>query len=152
MNWTTVFPESYAALRPIATAFSLTQTLSQYGQFSVQLNCLGETTDVVDFADFRLPDTLWVRDVTLWLDTYPVVHAQSFCAPESVWYDVLHCGTTPLGAILFSGNLNDLQRSPIEYKQPENAVLARRSWFDWQGERLYLVEYFLPDIELFLND
>lgn len=138
-------------LRPIATAPSLTSALSSLGaNFSVQLDELGETTSFPYFTDILPPQTLFSRRVTLCLNNTPVVHAQSLCAPSSHWREILDCGTTPLGVILFSGNLA-LHRSDIEFTTPDGYVLARRSWFDWQGERLYLVECFLENIYAFVQ-
>ena len=71
---------------------------------------------------------------------------------NSVWREILDCGTTPLGKILFSGSLKGLIRNEIQFAQPENYLLARRSWFEWQGERLYLVECFLQEIEKFITN
>ena len=39
--------------------------------------------------------------------------------------------------LLFSGSLNGLTRDPIQFRQPDNALLAWRSWFEYRGEKLY---------------
>ena len=137
-------------LRNWAQADSLTQTLSELADFSVKLKSFGKTSDFPYFADFRPPETMFGRSVILCLNDVPVVHAQSVCAMNSVWREILDCGRTPLGKILFSGSLNGLIRNEIQFAQPENYLLARRSWFEWQGERLYLVECFLQEIEKFI--
>lgn len=141
LNWQTQFPLQNNHLQKIATAQSLTAALSALGEFSVCVDFLGETQSPHDFTDFRLPETLFSRKVTLFLDHVPVVHAQSLCDKSSSWREILNCGTTPLGEILFSGSLN-IQRSEIEFALPENGILARRSWFALNGEYLYLAEYF----------
>ena len=51
--------------------------------------------------------------------------------------------TTPLGQMLFSGCL-PLTRSPLQFARAEPFLLARRSTFDYCGDRLDLVEGFLP--------
>lgn len=142
LHWHTDYPTHAEWLRPIAIAPSLTQTLSQLGTFSVQLDTLGETNQH-DFADFRLPETVFSRRVTLLLDDMAVVHAQSVCTMQSQWREILHCGNTPLGTILFSGSLK-LTRSEMQFATPKHYLLARRSSFDWHGDKLYLAEYFLP--------
>ena len=144
MTWQTHL--SALPICALATAPSLTAALSQLGAFSVQLNHLGKTQHYPDFADFKLPENVFTRDVTLQLNGTNVVRAHSFCDTHSHWREILNCGHMPLGKILFSGKLNGLIRSPIQFRQPENALLARRSWFDYRGETLYLVEYFLPEI------
>lgn len=145
LNWQTKFPLQNNHLQKIATVQSLTAALSQLGEFSVRVDFLGETQSPHDFTDFRLPENLFSRKVTLFLDNIPVVYAQSFCETSSSWRDILNCGTTPLGEILFSGSLN-IQRSAIEFSLPEHALLARRSWFAWNGEYLYLAEYFSENV------
>jgi len=74
-----------------------------------------------------------------------VVQAQSVCAPDSPWRKWLDCGTTPLGQMLFSGCL-PLTRSPLQFASAEPFLLARRSTFDYHGNRLDLLECFLPEI------
>jgi len=73
------------------------------------------------------------------------VQAQSVCAPDSPWRKWLDCGTTPLGQMLFSGCL-PLTRSPLQFASAEPFLLARRSTFDYHGNRLDLLECFLPEI------
>lgn len=148
MIWQIHFPLLNNDLFELASSQSLTAALSDLGDFSVQLDYLGVENAPDWFHDFRLPENVFTRRVTLHLDNAAVVHAQSVCAVDSRWRDVLDCGTTPLGAILFSGSLN-ITRSPIEFAMPPDYVLARRSWFEWGGERLYLVECFLPQIANF---
>lgn len=139
--WQTNFPQSAHAIHAIATAESLTQALSQRGNFAVQLDKLGETQSFPHFADFRLPETLFTRQVSLFLNDKMVVQAQSLCETTSAWRDILHCGNTSLGTILFSGSLN-VQRSELQFALLPNGLLARRSWFTLNGETLYLVECF----------
>ncbi|XXQ69258.1 chorismate--pyruvate lyase family protein [Neisseriaceae bacterium B1] len=143
-NWQITCPP--ISFTQIAQAQSLTAALSQLGDFSVRVTQFGETNEFPDFQDFRLPENQFSRQVILSLNQIDVVHAQSICQPHSVWQEILDCGTMPLGKLLFSGSLKSLERSPIQFRQPENYLLSRRSWFDWQGERLYLVESFLPTI------
>lgn len=139
-------PPYIPTLQQLASSDSLTQALSSLAHLSVQVQQLGETTHYPYFTDFRLPEKPFSRQVILKLNNTPVVHAQSICAPHSQWRNILNCGQTPLGNILFSGSLKGLQRSALQYTQPNHYLLARRSWFDYQGERLYLVECFLPEI------
>lgn len=136
MFWQTQFPLKNNLLYKIATAQSLTVALSSLGRFSVQVDFLGETC---------LPDKLYSRQVTLILDDVPVVKAQSWCANTSHWRDIMDCGTTPLGEILFSGSLK-IKRSEIEFALPKHYLLARRSWFILDNEPLYLIEYFLDSV------
>ena len=125
----------------LATAQSLTAALSQRGDFSVQLDALGES--VGGEGVFRLPQKQFVRCVTLLLDGVAVVQAQSVCALDSAWREWLDCGTTPLGQILFSGCL-PLTRSPLQFALAPPYLLARRSVFDCNGDKLDLLECFLP--------
>ena len=125
----------------LATAQSLTAALSQRGDFSVQLDALGES--VGGEGVFRLPQQQFARRVTLLLDGVAVVQAQSVCALDSAWREWLDCGTTPLGQILFSGCL-PLSRSPLQFALAPPYLLARRSVFDCNGDNLDLLECFLP--------
>lgn len=146
------YPPSLTApeLASLAQAQSLTRALKQLDpRFSVQLNYLGLSQAFAFFEDLLLPEKMFVRHVHLLLNDIAVVQAQSVCLPDSRWCDILNCGTTSLGSILFSGSL-DVVRSPLLFCE-QNQQLARRSWFDYQGERLYLVECFLPELRHFLN-
>lgn len=155
--WQSDYPEQLLFTLP-QREDSLTRALSQLSfGFSVSLQFLGKTTDYPLFADilldnddetFRQP--VFAREVALCLNGVEVVHAQSICLPDSAWCEHLNCGTTPLGALLFSGNL-ELVRSRFEFALPEGYLVARRSWFDWQGQRLYLVECFLESILQFVE-
>lgn len=138
--WHTDLPDSPVDSR-LATAQSLTAALSQRGDFAVRLDALGETQGGEGI--FRLPQPQFARRVTLLLDGVVVVQAQSVCAPDSPWRKWLDCGTTPLGQMLFSGCL-PLTRSPLQFARAEPFLLARRSTFDYCGDRLDLVEGFLP--------
>ena len=140
--WHTDLPDSPADRR-LATAQSLTAALSQRGDFAVQLDALGEMAGGEGI--FRLPQRQFARRVTLLLDGVAVVQAQSVCALDSAWREWLDCGTTPLGQILFSGCL-PLTRSPLQFARAEPFLLARRSTFDCRGDRLDLVEGFLPEV------
>lgn len=150
MIWQTEFPLQNNNFKKIATAQSLTAVLSEWGDFSVRVDELGETQSFPYFADFRLPETVFTRRVSLFLGDEMVVQAQSVCEKSSAWRDILHCGNTSLGTILFSGSLN-IQRSPIQFTFTANGDLVRRSWFEMNGETLFLVEIFLPQIHHFLS-
>lgn len=138
--WHTDLPDSPVDSR-LATAQSLTAALSQRGDFAVRLDALGETQGGEGI--FRLPQPQFSRRVTLLLDGVAVVQAQSVCAPDSPWRKWLDCGTTPLGQMLFSGCL-PLTRSPLQFARAEPFLLARRSTFDYAGDKLDLLECFLP--------
>ena len=140
--WHTDLPDSPVDSR-LATAQSLTAALSQRGDFAVRLDALGETQGGEGI--FRLPQPQFARRVTLLLDGVAVVQAQSVCAPDSPWRKWLDCGTTPLGQMLFSGCL-PLTRSPLQFASAEPFLLARCSTFDYHGNRLDLLECFLPEI------
>ena len=140
ITWHTDLPASPIA-RDLATAQSLTAALSQRGDFSVQLDALGEMAGGAGV--FRLPQRRFARRVTLLLNGVAVVQAQSVCALDSAWREWLDCGTTPLGQILFSGCL-PLTRSPLQFARAEPYLLARRSTFDYAGDKLDLLECFLP--------
>ncbi|WP_325314218.1 chorismate lyase [Kingella oralis] len=135
-------PDSLVA-PDLASAQSLTAALSQRGDFSVQLDALGES--VGGEGVFRLPQQQFARRVTLLLDGVAVVQAQSTCALDSAWRKWLDCGTTPLGQMLFSGCL-PITRSPLQFARAEPYLLARRSTFDYAGDKLDLLECFLPEI------
>ena len=141
ITWHTDLPASPIA-RDLATAQSLTAALSQRGDFAVQLDALGES--VGGEGVFRLPQKQFARRVTLLLDGVAVVQAQSACALDSAWRKWLDCGTTPLGQILFSGCLPQLSRSPLQFALAPPYLLARRSVFDCNGDKLDLLECFLP--------
>lgn len=129
---------------PIITSVSLTEALSHLNaDFSVQLIHLGESQNAQQQAIF-------VRDVALLLNSTPVVLARSECAVQSAWHDVLHCGTTPLGKILFGNCLQGLKRSQINFAPLPKMLLARRSFFTWRNETLLLSECFLPEIQDFV--
>ena len=141
ITWHTDLPASPIA-RDLASAQSLTAALSQRGDFAVQLDALGES--VGGEGVFRLPQKQFARRVTLLLDGVAVVQAQSACALDSAWRKWLDCGTTPLGQILFSGCLPQLSRSPLQFALAPPYLLARRSVFDCNGDKLDLLECFLP--------
>ncbi len=141
ITWHTDLPASPVA-PDLATAQSLTAALSQRGDFAVQLDALGET--IGGEGVFRLTQRRFARRVTLLLNGVAVVQAQSVCAIHSRWRTWLDCGTTPLGQILFSGCLPQLSRSPLQFARAEPYLLARRSTFDYAGDKLDLLECFLP--------
>ncbi len=141
ITWHTDLPDSPVDSR-LATAQSLTAALSQRGDFAVQLDALGETQGGAGV--FRLHQRQFARRVTLLLDGVAVVQAQSACALDSAWRKWLDCGTTPLGQILFSGCLPQLSRSPLQFALAPPYLLARRSVFDCNGDKLDLLECFLP--------
>ena len=140
--WHTDLPDSPVDSR-LATAQSLTAALSQRGDFAVRLDALGETQG--GEGVFRLPQQQFARRVTLLLDGVAVVQAQSTCALDSAWRKWLDCGTTPLGQMLFSGCL-PITRSPLQFARAEPYLLARRSTFDYAGDKLDLLECFWPEI------
>ena len=153
MDW--IWQQSCPAhprLGKLAQADSLTQALSALGRLTVSLEGLGESAGFPLFAGLGLPERMFCRRVVLHLDGVPVVRAQSVCGTDSVWRGILDCGQTPLGKILFSGSLQGLRRSRLEFARPKDCELARRSWFDYQGGRLYLAECFLPEILRFQAD
>lgn len=131
--------------------------------FSVQLRFLGDSVLVADEMEFsgglQAGDAVFAREVLLCLADKAVVSARSVCrADDAYWRDVLDCGTTSLGAQLFGGAMNHLQRTPFVFcRLPEDHLLtadivdiscvARRSAFDTpNGARLLLTECFLPTV------
>lgn len=152
LTWQANPPRSIeSALQTLIQKPSLTLALTQlHPAFSVQLDYLGKAQTNAFFQDLRLPETVFTRNVHLLLDNIAVVSAQSVCLPESKWCAILNCGRTSLGSILFSGSLN-IQRSDLSFCHTNN-TLTRRSWFEYEGERLYLVECFLPELMPFLNN
>ena len=54
--WHTEFPANLTDLQPLATVNSLTQTLQSVGRLSVEVMQLGQTSDLIDFYDLRLPE------------------------------------------------------------------------------------------------
>lgn len=148
----------------IMQAQSLTVALRSLGHaFSVRLLHLGSSgfDDLFsDGLDKNEASEWFARDVLLCLDDTPVVWARSLCAASaSEWRNMLDCGTRPLGERLFDGSL-PLIRSPFEYAFLKDAcvlsgfdgeaVLARRSLFDWHGKKLGLAECFLPNLKNFV--
>ncbi|MRN37575.1 chorismate lyase [Neisseria sp. N95_16] len=131
-------------LADFVCADSLTRFLSARGRFAVAVDALGLTQDPHLFADYALPRVVFQRRVTLLLDGVPLVHAQSVCAPQSLWCEHLDRGAASLGLLLFSNRLEGLTRSPLQFAEIAPYALARRSWFEWQGEKLFLSECFLP--------
>ena len=138
------FPEQLA----LWTAESLTAAYRARGSFAVTLQHLGACADETWF-DFG-NEKPWVRDVLLLTDGKESVWARSVCAADSRWQALLDCGTQPLGERLFNGSL-PLVRSALEFADirglllpnGSKGLLARRSWFDWEGEKMGLVECFL---------
>ena len=167
-SWQPQLPETVAAhygvrIADLLQAPSLTAALRGLGYpFSVRLLGLEEGGAGVWFAANGQPHAagqaeretpVFRRDVLLCLDDTPVVWARSVCAPDSLWREILDCGTRPLGERLFDGSL-PLTRTPFEFADtqrlaalhdtPGQAFAARRSWFEMSGSRLGLVECFLP--------
>ncbi|MCS4532784.1 chorismate--pyruvate lyase family protein [Neisseria montereyensis] len=153
-----------ADLTALIQAQSLTAALRAIdASFSVRLLHLGATHCDILFSDgltITTPDNGFGRDVLLCLNDIPVVWARSLCAADAQnWRNLLDCGTRPLGERLFDGSL-PLTRSAFEYAiLPETyrfngfekpSFLARRSFFDLQGERLGLTECFLPALQSFV--
>ncbi len=143
MKWHTNAAQIAANIPELLMVPSLTFALQQKGQLSVQLCYIGATEQAEAFADQSLPVPLFMREVILRLDGQPMIRAQSFCQAHGIWAQLIQCGQTPLGEVLFSGQLHGLTRSVIEFSQWDKDKWARRSWFDLQSERLYLIEYFL---------
>ena len=147
-NLTPLWPDD------ILQAPSLTAALTATGaDFSVRVRFQGETEAI--HADERLADAHYVREVDLLLDGVAVVWARSVCAADAHgWRNVLDCGQQSLGARLFGGEIAAL-RSPFRYvlthlADCREAVWMRRSFFEYQGERLLLSETFLPALARFL--
>lgn len=150
------------ALAALMQAESLTAALKALAApFSVRLLHLGAVAwqpHEAGFIALAAATPLHGREVLLCLDDVPVVWARSVCAAASPqWRDLLDCGTQPLGARLFGHDL-PLQRTAFEYAHIANphqssaeTVWMRRSAFDWQGEKLYLGEAFLPALAGFLT-
>lgn len=138
----------FPAQVPLWTAESLTAAYRARGSFAVALQYLGACADKTWF-DFG-NENVWVRDVLLLADEKESVWARSVCEAGSRWQALLDCGTQPLGERLFNGSL-PLVRSALEFADIRDltlpnggqALLARRSWFDWEGEKMGLVECFL---------
>ena len=144
---------------PILQVNSLTLALKALNpHFDVRLNHLGENPIRPEERASLKQSRVFSREVSLCLSQEAVVWARSVCAAASPqWRDLLDCGTQPLGARLFGHDL-PLQRTAFEYApianpQPGAAetVWMRRSAFDWQGEKLYLGEAFLPALAEFLT-
>lgn len=159
-TWQDTLPEnlpflSFQAAKDLVGTQSLTAALRKLPEtFSVELLYLGEAESGEMLADCCADTQGFVRDVYLKLDNVPVVWARSFCrADDTVWREILNCGTRPLGERLFNGSLA-LQRTPFAYATlPEkncsgslNIDLLRRSLFDLNGQTLALVEGFLPSL------
>ncbi|EGV36512.1 chorismate--pyruvate lyase family protein [Neisseria weaveri] len=148
-------------VRQLLQCQSLTAGLKESGYgFSVSVLHLGRLG-----ADSLLADgwpewqQQWFgRDVCLCLDGTPVVWARSLCLPSAhIWQEILNCGTRPLGERLFDGSL-PLQRSAFEYLPGGRLegeiglfVAARRSFFELSGQKLGLVECFLPALSDYLK-
>lgn len=166
--WQPRLPENISLLPPqtaVMQAQSLTAALRGLNAvFSVRLLHLGNSGFDSLFSD-GLPNgetqNWFARDVLLCLNGTPVVWARSLCRQTSTnWLGLLDCGTRPLGERLFDGSL-PLTRSPFEYAAlpPHyplagfngHAVAARRSLFDWNGEKLGLAECFLPALQSFVQ-
>ena len=156
--WQPDIPESVALgygkqMAALLQSPSLTAALRGLGfDFTVKLLDLGIGAAGAWFGPSEKQEE-FIRDVLLCLDGEPVVWARSACEPHSQWRGVLDCGTQPLGERLFDGSL-PLVRSAFEFSGvqecrtenglPAQAFAARRSWVGMRGERLWLVECFLP--------
>ena len=133
----------------IVTAPMLTRALQSSGaKFSVIVRELGNTNNYPPFADLSLSENLFTRRVALRLDGQEVVHAQSVCAFDSPWKEILHCGNTSLGTILFSGSLK-IKRTPLQFASSPDYWCARRSVFITDDFPLYLAECFTAQIKNF---
>lgn len=167
--WQQSLPDTVLHTLPAAAAVMRAQSLTAAlrrldADFSVRLLHLGTACFDPLFSDGLKPQQApawFARDVLLCLDGTPVVWARSLCAATSArWRTLLDCGTRPLGERLFDGSL-PLVRSPFEYAAlpPHyplagfngSAAAARRSLFDWHGEKLGLAECFLPALQSFVQ-
>lgn len=137
-------PLQYIAQQP-----SLTHVLSHLNaDFSVQLLFLGNRYHN-NFFEQCASTTVFAREVHLLLNNTPVIWAQSVCLPQSIWCSYLDCGNQSLGKQLFSSHLT-WQRSQIEFAHNQTYPIMRRSTFDLNGDKLYLVECFYPEIQKFI--
>lgn len=163
LNWQASLPDVFFAPE-VAAAQSLTAALRSLGaEFSVRLLYLGNVGFDPVFAgglQEQGKNNWFARDVLLCLNGTPVVWARSMCHEGADrWSALLDCGTQPLGERLFDGSL-PLIRTSFEYasippaRLPQDLVaqevLARRSFFDWEGQTLGLAECFLPALSQFL--
>lgn len=139
---------------------SLTKGLEMLNaNLSVKLLYLGELVEQKNNSV-----NLFSRKVELCLDGIPVVWAESLCGAQSdFWRDYLNCGTQPLGKKLFNGD-QDIQRSLFSYRlftvdqlpfalnnNENEVIIARHSEFIHERESLYLTEYFLPDLKIWIK-
>ena len=139
----------YQSLNNLLTIQSLTKGLEMLGnKFSVELLFLGET---------EMPAHDFSRQVYLKLDDVPVIWAESLCDLQSgFWRDYLNCGQQSLGRKLFSGEAI-IERTPFTYQmfpqthQKLMPLIARRSVFNYNDEKLYLTEFYLPELLTFVN-
>lgn len=109
---------------------------------------------------------VFCRKVELLLSNKPVIYAESICSIEAeVWKQYLHCGTNSLGRALFS-SASPLQRSPFSYalfsdgnlptflaeRYPDKniSIIARRSYFIKNDQKLWITEWFLPSLQKIL--
>ncbi|MHC5225416.1 chorismate--pyruvate lyase family protein [Ignatzschineria sp. LJL83] len=140
---------------------SLTVGLEQMDpNFSVNLISLEDTIDYTICDSEK--NIAYCRKVELQLSGKAVVYAESICDLTSdIWKEYLHCGTNSLGRSLFSST-NPLKRSsfkyalfsenhlPVhlakEYSEKQIAIIARRSYFIKNHQKLWITEWFLPSL------
>ena len=140
---------------------SLTVGLEQINpDFSVHLISLEDTENYVNCG--AESNVLFCRKVELLLSGDPVVYAESVCPTDAeLWKEYLHCGTSSLGRALFSQE-DPLPRSPFiyalfssaylptylrsQYSDIEVPIIARRSYFIKNHQKLWITEWFLPSL------
>lgn len=159
-----------ALYQPLLTVQSLTQGLEKLNpNFSVELLNLSEVAAPNYFnvwPDFGGLRHYFSRRVILKLDDNPVIWAESLCDIDSdFWREYLNCGTQSLGRKLF--NSDEISRTPFFYKVFTldelplgvlngdfglKTMIARQSIFTYKNEKLCLTEWYLPNLQRFLEN
>ena len=87
---------------------------------------------------------VYVREVEMYIDNILVITARTILPTiYEVYSNVKNLGNTPIGTILFNDNFT---RSNFEFAQfPNNNVVARRSIFSKDNQKLLLIELFSCD-------
>ncbi len=156
-----------------ATKVTLQSAGSMTGQMTANTDAVGvcvesaawgvPTVDEQKDLDLGSDERVWVRNVVMTCDDTPVLYARCIVPAEAIvgrFQAVKSLGSRPLGAFLFSEA--GLRRSAFQYallnqtqplfqsacavlsEQPSQ-LLARRSHFHLDKQRLLLTEVFLPE-------
>lgn len=163
-NWWADTPHAISKLdselRPWANdKGSLTSALVKLSNGDFRVNVLRQEITIPYFHEQRklarpLHKAAMIREVELCLAGETVVFARSVIPLNLVSNgnnSLVNIGRTPLGHLLFKdGRIRVSKRELTQLQLDGENVIARRTPYDYQGSRILVAEFFLPNFRRFL--